>query len=246
MENHIISVRFNGKRSAIVPSKYYHDYRQVLRCEDIELPDTWELHIANDKNAAKAQVVLGSANGAEIPSSYFKSGTAIYCWIFLHDTEYDGETVYQIKIPILNRPEPDYEEPIEPEEESLITQAIAALNTAIDTTRQAVIETSENAESAQEDADRAETARDVAEGYVTTVNNAAERAETAASNAQTASENATLSASSARNSSESAAQSSASAHIDAEKAEEALRQIRDPVLYINKSNGHLIYELTDS
>lgn len=237
MENHIISVRFNGKRSAIVPSKYYHDYKQVLRCEDIELPDTWELHIANNKSAAKAQVVLGNESGAEIPSSYFKSGEAIYCWIFLHDTEHDGETVYQIKIPINSRPEPDYEEPIDPEEESLITQAIAALNNAIERTAQDVI----SANSAKEDAEEAAlNAEESMRGAIANAQSAAN----SASDAQTSSENAALSETTARGYSESAAQSAANAYESAERAEQAAAT--SGFMEFSIENGHIIYVRTSN
>ena len=134
MANHIIIAEFSpNKRTVIVPLKFYYDYGQILQFAGIDLPNTYEVHFANSKDESKATVVLGDENGVEIPSEYFKN-KVIYAWLYMHETNSDGETLYTVKIPLEQRPKPDYEEPYEPEQEALITQAIATLNDAIDKT----------------------------------------------------------------------------------------------------------------
>ena len=51
-------------------------------------------------------------------------------YIYLHEGEDDGETEYKALIPVIGRPEPSDLEPT-PVQQDAITQAIAALNTAV-------------------------------------------------------------------------------------------------------------------
>ena len=58
------------------------------------------------------------------------SGANVYAWIFLHTGADDGETVYYIEIPVMERAEPSDDQPT-PVEQSAITEAIAALNAGV-------------------------------------------------------------------------------------------------------------------
>ena len=68
---------------------------------------------------------------------YFTSGKDIYVWVYLHAGNSDGETEYQVNIPIIKRASISDEEPTV-EEESIINQTIAALNAAITESREGV------------------------------------------------------------------------------------------------------------
>ena len=85
-----------------------------------------------------------------IPDSFLLAARNIYCWFYLHTGEDDGETRYEVLIPVLARAKPTGEAPT-PVQQDAITQAIAALNTAVE-------ETGADAAAASDSADRAEAA----------------------------------------------------------------------------------------
>lgn len=68
---------------------------------------------------------------------YLQSGRDVYIWIYLHTGDDDGETEYQIIIPVIKRAKPIDEEPTQ-EEQSVITETIAALNDAVTESREGV------------------------------------------------------------------------------------------------------------
>lgn len=147
--NSITFARFSGDRTLAVASYLWQwDYGQVLKIEGLELPEVYEVHFANADSAGETKTSLGTADGVSIPDEYLLSGQTIYAWIFLHDAETDGETVYKITIPVHKRPQPSDIEPT-PVQQDVITQAIAALNTAIEQTSQDVESTGHSADLAQ-------------------------------------------------------------------------------------------------
>ena len=89
-----------------------------------------------------------------MPYELFLTAKAIVCYIYLHDEVTDGRTVYTIKIPVKDRPKPSDVEPT-PVQQDIITQAIAALNNAVDTVTVLSDETEENALAAEHYADLA-------------------------------------------------------------------------------------------
>lgn len=169
-ELRIIPVTFGSERTTVTDYRIQHDWGQVYKFLDIDLPDVFE---ARFSNAPKGESVpqIGKDNMVEIPAQFFESGAPIYCYITLHDEETDGRTYYTVKTPISPSSDRTDAEP-EPEEESIITQAITAINTAVDTTTQ-------KAQEATESADRAEQAAEGVESY-------AERAESAQTAAESA------------------------------------------------------------
>ena len=169
-ELRVIPVTFGGERTTVTDYRIQHDWGQVYKFLDIDLPDVFE---ARFSNAPKGESVpqIGKDNMVEIPAQFFESGAPIYCYITLHDEETDGRTYYTVKTPISPSSDRTDAEP-KPEEESIITQAITALNSAVTTT-------SQKAQEASESADRAEHAAEGVEGY-------AERAEAARSAAESA------------------------------------------------------------
>lgn len=130
MSNIVTAVFSPGCREALIEDGIFQwDYGQVLQFVGIDLPETYEVHFANP-GSPEAAPQIGSADGVKIPDAVLTSGGPINAWVFLHTGEDDGETVYQVTIPVIRRPKPGDGEP-SPVEQSVITQAIAALNSGV-------------------------------------------------------------------------------------------------------------------
>ena len=128
-KNHILAT-FHGTRIARTAPSYQFDYGQKLLFPDLELPDVYEVHFA-DAETGDCITSLGGPDGVDIPDQFFQTGAPILAWIFLHEGADDGETVYKITIPVTRRTQPGDEQPSSVEQ-SAITQAIAALQNAVE------------------------------------------------------------------------------------------------------------------
>lgn len=130
MAGNIITVEFDGNTSVVLSDTVYqYDYGQKLYFADLTLPEYFEVHFSNVKDG-KAGTMIGHDQYVDIPDKYLTSGSPVYGWLFFHETEYDGETEYTFRLPIVRRARPV--DVVTPEQESVITQAIAALNSAIE------------------------------------------------------------------------------------------------------------------
>ena len=127
--SNILRVSFRGKQQITAKPLYQYDYGQKVRIVDLDLPTHYEVHFSNYERG-DAITVLASSNEFDIPDMYLQSGRDVYIWIYLHTGDDDGETEYQITIPIIKRAKPIDEEPIE-EQQSIIDQTIIALNKAV-------------------------------------------------------------------------------------------------------------------
>ena len=120
-----------GKVSKTIPL-YQFDYGQKLIITGAELPAAYEVHFANEMHG-DAVTSIGGENGVLIPDSVLTSGEPVYLWLYLHEDSTDGETEFQGIIPVIKRARISDQTPT-PEEQSAITQAIAALNSAVTVT----------------------------------------------------------------------------------------------------------------
>ena len=109
---------------------YQWDYGQILKITGIDLPETYEVHFSNQEINGETITQIGDANGVSIPDELLATGSDIWAFLYLHEGESDGETEYKIQIPVKKRPRPSDTEPT-PEEQSTITQVVAALNNAV-------------------------------------------------------------------------------------------------------------------
>lgn len=143
LKQNIIYVYFKGKHLTTSKSQYQYNHGQFLYFADLDLPQAFEVHFSNeDKGYSKPKV--GSNKLVEIPDEYFWSGASqIYAWVYLHGDTNDGETIYEVKIPLTKRAKPTDEEPL-PQQESAMERAIAELNNAVEIT-------TENANKTEED-----------------------------------------------------------------------------------------------
>lgn len=130
----VIVATFDGNRSgnavyARTEPLWQYDYGQVLRFDGIDLPMSYEVHFSNSENGT-SKTQIGDADGVAIPDEYLTSGKNVYACVFLHEGAEDGETEYCVVIPVNKRSRPS-DEPPTPEQQSAITQALAALESAV-------------------------------------------------------------------------------------------------------------------
>ena len=138
MDNRIITASFtHGETSIMVSPVYQYNYGQELHFVGLDLPQSFEVHFSNYQYGTST-TSIGTNNVVTIPDAYFASDSdGIFAWVFLHDTENDGETRYEVIIPLRARAEITDETPT-PEQQSEITQAIAALQVAVSSCEDAV------------------------------------------------------------------------------------------------------------
>ena len=157
-EYHIIETGYlEGGRSR-TRAAYQYDYGQILRLVDFPegmIPGAFEMHFSSD-GTGESVTVIGSEAEAIIPDALLKSPGSIWAWLYLHDGTDDGETRYEIEIPVRARAKITGQEPT-PEQQDTITQAIAALNTAVEKTEEAQQAAEDAAESVKNASATAET-----------------------------------------------------------------------------------------
>ena len=146
--HHIIPVTYSGSGSYRTRAAYQYDYGQILSFDGFDLPDAFEVHF--NTGGGESVTVIGHGDQVAIPDSLLQIQRTVIAWLFLHDTEDDGETRFVVEIPVRGRSAITDEEPT-PEEQSVITQAIAALQAAVTKTEAA----QDAAETAQEAAEAA-------------------------------------------------------------------------------------------
>lgn len=130
MAENIIRVTFEALRKTAVIPKTKLDYGQKLEFVNLDLPETFEADFCNAGDA-ETKTVLGQGGIVQIPDEYLQTGKDILCYLYLHYTPDSGQTQYTVKIPVTTRPDRTEETPT-PEEQSLIEQALAALNDGVE------------------------------------------------------------------------------------------------------------------
>lgn len=156
----VTEVTFCGLQKVFIDGLYQWDYGQYLTFPDLSLPDTYETHFAQGSDTC---TVLGGSDGVRIPDAYLQNAEQITAYIYLHEGADDGETEYVVGIPVLARPEPSEGTPT-PVEQDIITQAIAALNTAVNEADQYAVNADLSAQDAEQSAqEAAQSAQEAAE-----------------------------------------------------------------------------------
>lgn len=182
---------------------------QILLIEGLDLPEVYEIDFSNDRHHGTSVTMIGNADGVLIPTQFIKTGRDVFAFYYYVGDNF-GQTEHTFRLPNSYRPDRTEEVP-EPEQESLIEQAISALNTAVaqtaqgaQTATQKALEASESAQSAslseQNAANSAETAvnaKNAAEGYANDARSYKEQAASSASSANESANTATVKASEA-------------------------------------------------
>lgn len=129
---------------------YQFDYGQLLRLDSFpDLPQSFEMHFGIGMGQAVTRI--GTDGVVGIPDICLERYGKISAWLFLHDGETDGETRHTVEIQVLSRAKATDQEPT-PEEQSAITQAIAALNAGVTAAESAQAAAEAAADNAAEDA----------------------------------------------------------------------------------------------
>lgn len=225
----IINAVFGSGICAVTTSAFRANYGMVLRFSGIDLPTAFEVDFSNYDVMGRDSITMIGQNGeVQIPDDLWDSGLNIYAYVYLHPTDNSGVTVYTVTIPVLGRPNRTEETPT-PHEQSVIEQAISALNDAVEQTAADVVAADASASAAaQSEANAATSERSAAAsaGAALASQNAAESA------SQSAMESASGAAESARNAANSAsqaAQSATNAQASAEQAERSAQSIEGDV-----------------
>lgn len=219
-ERNIIKVYFKGTHLVYSKTQYQYNHGMILHFADLDLPQAFEAHFANKQNG-NSKTMIGSENKVEIPDEYFWSGAdEIYAWVYLHSDVDDGETVYEVGIPLVKRAKPTDEEPL-PEQESTINRAIAELNHAVEQTSADAEQTSADREAVTALRDEVINLKDEAEQSAQTATAKANEASESASSASESEQNANNYANDAKRYAENAFSSKEIAIANASKAEQA-------------------------
>lgn len=135
MRGKIIRAAFRGDRYCSTSPVWQYDYGQELHISGLALPEVFEVHFGNTPEAGFTKTQIGGDGVVSIPDEYLTTGLPIYAFIYLHSGDADGETEYCITIPVNKRPKPSDQEPT-PVQQDAITEAIAALNAAVEQTEE--------------------------------------------------------------------------------------------------------------
>ena len=231
----IIIGTVGGGRYTVTAPIVKEDYGLYLKIEGLELPSTYEVDFSNSEHNGTSVTMIGNADGVLIPNQFISSGKDVFAFLYHVGADY-GRTVFKFRIPNKLRPDRTEETPT-PEEQSVIDQAIAALNDAVEQTAQDVIDADASAQSAQGYAEQAESAMNTAQTY-------ANNAQTSATQASASASQASASAGTASMAATSASASAASAYADAERTEQAASTAG--YLDVEIVDGRLIYTRTDA
>lgn len=98
-----VTAKYSRKKWSVTRALYQNDYGQTLKFdEEFGIGDTVEVHFGN-KGDAETIVKFGNARGVKIPDQLLKTGKDIDAWVFHHDCRCNGESVYHVIIPVVQR-----------------------------------------------------------------------------------------------------------------------------------------------
>ena len=146
----VVTAAFSGETFLTTEKLWKGDYGQILSIQGLELPEYYEVQFASTKDGTP-ETRIGTSAGVTIPNKFLKATGYIYAWLFLHEDENDGETKYQIKIPVEDKGIPIDQET--PEDKTAVQQAIEALNEQTGVATEAASSAEQSAQRAEEAAE---------------------------------------------------------------------------------------------
>lgn len=225
----IINAVFGSGICAVTTSAFRANYGMVLRFSGIDLPTAFECDFSNyDVMGRDSITAIGQNGEVQIPDDMWDSGLNIYAFVYLHPTDDSGVTVYTVTIPVLGRPNRTDETPT-PHEQTVIEQAISALNDAVEQTAADVVAADASASAAAQSEANASVSERSAAASASAALASQNAAESAAQSATESASGADESAQIAANSASQAAESATSAQESAEQAERSVQSITDDV-----------------
>lgn len=127
----IIRAVFGATKSTVTTPLWQYDYGQQMEIVNSRLRSPYEVHFSNQEFSGSAKTVIAVDGVCDIPDEYLVNGEPIYAWIYYHDGESDGKTVFSIKIPVNKRSAISNAEPT-PQQQDVITQTIALLTSSVE------------------------------------------------------------------------------------------------------------------
>lgn len=107
----IIAAFKNGETRCYTKSAHQFDKGQKLIVTGIALPNTFEIHMSNEREGGIAYSCKGSAEGVYIPDALFVTGEYVYVWLYeISEDEYGSSSGYNVN----------------PEEETIQEEEVAA------------------------------------------------------------------------------------------------------------------------
>ena len=131
MRGNTITLNLSRSKLTQTGNLFQYDYGQRLILSGVTLPESYEVHFSN-KERGTSKTMLGDATGVDIPDEFLLSGENVHVWVYLHEGNADGETEYHGIINVTRRAHPT-DQPPTPVQQSVIEQAITALNNAVET-----------------------------------------------------------------------------------------------------------------
>ncbi len=125
----IIKGVVNSGRYTVTAPIVKENYGIYLQIEGVELPETYQVDFSNEEHHGTSVTMIGNADGVRIPRQFIDTGKDIFAFLYWVGEDY-GKTVYKFRIPNKCRPDRTDDTPT-PEEQSVIDQAISALNEAV-------------------------------------------------------------------------------------------------------------------
>lgn len=131
MDTNIYRVSFGPSRHA-TPTQpmYWSDIGWRLQFDGVDLPNAYEVYFAHPGDT-EAKRSIGGPDGALVLNEYLTSGKELLFWVYVPAGTDAAHTKYTGRIPVNPRPAASEAEPT-PEQADVITQAIAALNAAVE------------------------------------------------------------------------------------------------------------------
>lgn len=125
-----VTFRSSG-RASTEEINYQYDIRQVLVIQGVDgLPERFRVDFCNEGDST-TKPMIGTNGEVEIPDEYLRTGKTVKAYIILAGEDAEAvETRLEADIPVRRRPTPTDVEPT-PEEQSVIDQLIADLNSAV-------------------------------------------------------------------------------------------------------------------
>lgn len=109
---------------------WQYDQGQVLQLVGLDLPDAYQVEFSNSRDKGSAKAQIGGPDGVLIPDEYLTTGKPVYAFLVGHTAEEDRETEKLVVIYVNARSQPT-DEPITPEQQSIVDQLIAALTAGV-------------------------------------------------------------------------------------------------------------------
>ena len=149
MMDNIIKAYLHGKTVCKTAPVYQYNSGMVLELVGADLPANYRADFSNSEHGT-SKAVLGTGTTVSVPYEYFVPGATIHCWIVISGYDYTV-TKLHIMIPIDGRAKPTEEAP-DPEEQGIVEQAIAALNSASESVQEALDTVGETVNTALQEA----------------------------------------------------------------------------------------------